>query len=237
MIWLLLLLALPAHAQPRSGYADATPDIRAMQDDDTANPAFLWVEQGRALWQTAGCAACHTTPETLHGAAAHYPKYNPALARPITLAERINLCRTDQLHTTPLPPESEDLLALTALVGLQSRFLPVEIDTSGPAAPHYEAGKALFTLRQGQLNLACATCHDTLAGHHLGGAPIPQGHPNAYPIYRLEWQSIGSLERRLRQCLAGVRAQPLTGTPLADLEFYLAARATGLTVETPGVRP
>lgn len=37
---------------------------------------------------------------------------------------------------------------------------------------------------------------------------IPQAHPTGYPIYRLEWQSMGSLQRRLRNCMTGVRAEP-----------------------------
>jgi hypothetical protein len=37
---------------------------------------------------------------------------------------------------------------------------------------------------------------------------IPQAHPTGYPIYRLEWQGLGSLQRRLRGCMSGVRAEP-----------------------------
>ena len=45
-------------------------------------------------------------------------------------------------------------------------------------------------------------------GRHLGGAPIPQAHPTGYPLYRLEWQGLGSLRRRLRNCMTGMRAEP-----------------------------
>ncbi len=50
---------------------------------------------------------------------------------------------------------------------------------------------------------------------------------------------MGSLQRRIRNCLTGVRAEPYTyGAPeLVALELYLAARARGLLVETPAVRP
>src|SRR5256885_16986097 len=37
---------------------------------------------------------------------------------------------------------------------------------------------------------------------------IPQAHPTGYPLYRLEWQNLGSLQRRLRNCLVGIRAEP-----------------------------
>ncbi len=49
----------------------------------------------------------------------------------------------------------------------------------------------------------------------------------------------GSLQRRLRRCMIGVRAEPYPyGAPeLVDLELYLAQRAAGLPIDTPGVRP
>lgn len=68
---------------------------------------------------------------------------------------------------------------------------------------------------------------------------IPQAHPTGYPLYRLEWQSLGSLRRRLRNCLVGMRTEPYPddAPEIIDLEFYLAWRARGLGVETPAVRP
>ena len=68
---------------------------------------------------------------------------------------------------------------------------------------------------------------------------MPQGHPTGYPIYRLEWQTLGSLQRRLRNCLTGMRAvaEPLGAQELVDLELYLMWRARGMPMETPAVRP
>jgi sulfur-oxidizing protein SoxA len=117
--------------------------------------------------------------------------------------------------------------------------MPVRVEINGPARPFFEAGRALFNLRQGQLNLSCEQCHDTLAGQRLGGALIPQGQPNGYPEYRLEWQGMGSFYRRLRNCLVGVRAEPFSpdAPEVDDLALFLAWRARGLNVETPAVRP
>ncbi len=97
----------------------------------------------------------------------------------------------------------------------------------------------MFQGRQGQLNLSCAECHDDNWGKSLAGAPVPQAHPTGYPLYRLEWQGMGSLQRRLRNCLSGMRAESYAyGAPeLVDLELYLMRRAKGLAVETPAVRP
>jgi cytochrome c len=73
--------------------------------------------------------------------------------------------------------------------------------------PFIDHGRELFTRRQGQINLSCSHCHDDNWGKRVAGAFLPQGHPNGYPIYRLEWQSVGSLQRRLRNCLFGLRAE------------------------------
>ncbi len=228
---LLLVLASPAHAAPRSGYADASPPVRAMQDDDTANPGFLWVQQGEAIWAD-NCSSCHGAPTGMRGVSARYPAYDAKLGRPLTLEQRIEQCRTERERAAAFAPESDELLAITAFVGLQSRGMPMAVDASGPAQSFAERGRELFTTRMGQLNLSCAQCHDDLAGHHLAGALIPQGQPNGYPLYRLEWQSLGSLARRLRNCLTGVRAEPLApdSPDLVALELYLGTRADGLTV-------
>ena len=51
----------------RSGYQDMSAALQKMQDDDTANPAMLFVQSGETLWSekagTAGksCADCHMT--------------------------------------------------------------------------------------------------------------------------------------------------------------------------------
>ena len=244
---LMLSLAVAATAgEKRSGYDDAGPQVRAMQDDDLANPAFLWVQQGAALWARregdAGrsCADCHGDVAGMRGVAARYPVHDGARGRVVNLEQRVNLCRTEQQGAAALAPEGDAMLGVTALVGLQSRGMPVAVDVSGPAtAAHAARGEAFFRLRQGQLNLSCGQCHDQLAGQSLAGSRIPQGHANAYPIYRLEWQGMGSLFRRLRACLVGVRAEPLARDDalLGDLELFLAARSSGLRVETPGVRP
>ena len=239
-------LLVMAAGEKHSGYQDASPETRAMQDDDASNPGFLWVQQGEALWNerigSAGrsCADCHgAAPVAMRGVATRYPLFDARIGRPVTLAQRIEQCRVDRQAATPLPADSDALLGLTAYVGLQSRGLPMQVAVDGPARPFYEAGKALFDMREGQFNLACAQCHDDLAGQRLAGSIIPQGHPNGYPEYRLEWQGMGSLERRIRNCMVGVRAEPFAGDSieLVELELYLGARANGLAVETPAVRP
>jgi sulfur-oxidizing protein SoxA len=175
----------------------------------------------------------------MKGVAARYPAFDKALERPVTIEQRINLERTHHQEVPPLPYESRDLLALTAFVANQSRGMPITTGDDPDLKPFVEKGRALFMQREGQLNLACANCHDDNWDKRLAGSPVTQAHPTGYPLYRLEWQSLGSLERRLRSCITGVRAQAYDyGAPeLVELELYLMSRARGMKMETPGVRP
>jgi sulfur-oxidizing protein SoxA len=232
----------------RSGYLSMGPETRAMQDDDTSNPGMLWVLDGKALWSRAAgaagksCADCHgDARESMKGVAAHYPMFDAAQARPIDLEGQINYCRTERQQAPALARESHDLLAITAYVANQSRGMPIDdvVAKDARLMPFLEAGRAAFERREGQLNLSCAQCHDDNPGKHLVGNAIPEAHPTGYPLYRLEWQSLGSMQRRLRNCLIGVRAEPYEyGAPeYVEMQLYLTWRARGMTIETPAVRP
>lgn len=236
-----------AQAEPRrSGYADMSPATQALQADDTRNPGLLWVQDGAALWaQPAGdankaCADCHgDAAVSMRGVSARHPAWDAVSAAPVNLTQRINACRVRQQRAVPLALDSQPLLALEAFVARQSRGLPLAQPDDARLVPATERGRARFEQRLGQLDLSCAHCHDQRAGGRLGAAVIPQGHANGYPTYRLEWQGLGSLQRRLRNCLTGVRAEPwpLGAPELVELELFLAQRSRGLAVEAPAVRP
>ena len=232
--------------QRRSGYADLGRDTKAMEDDDTANPATFGVLDGEALWNakmgpaSKSCAYCHgDAAQSMKGVAARYPAFDAKEGKPVDLEQRINICRRDKQNATPLEFESHDLLALTAYLARQSRGLPIAEPSDPRLAPFIAQGRALFEQRQGQINMSCAQCHDDNWGKKLAGNNVPQAHPTGYPIYRLEWQDLGSLQRRLRNCTIGMRAEPYGfGAPEnVALELFLMWRARGMTVESPGVRP
>ncbi len=240
------LAAEIAPAERRSGYEDMSRETRAMEDDDTANPAMLAVLDGEALWNrkagaaNTSCADCHgDAAASMKGVAARYPAFDAGLGRPVDLEGRINICRSERQQAAPLKLESPDLLALSAYVARQSRGMPIAPATDARLAPFTAAGRAFFNRRQGQLDLSCAQCHDDNWGRRLAGNIVPQGHPTGYPLYRLEWQSLGSLQRRLRNCISGMRAEvPEYGSPdYVNLELFLMQRARGMPMESPAVRP
>jgi sulfur-oxidizing protein SoxA len=239
-------LAIAQGDPRRSGYQDMGPALQKMQDDDTANPAMLFVQAGASVWAekigAAGksCADCHgDAAVSMKGIAARYPTLAPGIDKPVDLEGRINLCRTSHQQAPALAPESDGLLALDAYLALQSRGLPIAPPDEPKLAALRRQGADLFKRRQGQLNLACANCHDDNAGRKLAGATIPQAHPTGYPIYRLEWQALGSLKRRLRNCIVGMRAEPwdADAPEYLALESYLMERARGMAMDAPAVRP
>jgi L-cysteine S-thiosulfotransferase len=229
----------------RSGREDMTAPTRAMQDDDRQNPGLLWLQTGQALWrQRSGaaqrsCADCHGEPAQMRGVAPRYPAWDATTAGPLTLGQRIAQCRTRHQQGPAWATESDERLGLETLVAHASRGLPITPDPDPRLAPAVERGQARFHQRLGQLALSCTECHDQQAGQRLGGSVIPQGHPTGYPLYRLEWQALGSLQRRMRACLTGVRAEPWPDGAVewTELELHLKRRAAGMPLETPAVRP
>jgi L-cysteine S-thiosulfotransferase len=229
------------------GFEDMSPALQAMQLDDTLNPAMLWVREGEALWSQVpasgqSCASCHSTNTStsdIKTAATRHPAFDAALNQPVTLAGRVDLCRQRHQNQKPQNADGPEVLALTAWLMHQARGLPVAPPTDPRLTAWTQRGEQIYFTRMGQLNLACTHCHDQYAGQRLGGAPIPQAHPTGYPTYRLEWQALGSLPRRLRACMTGVRAEPFAADSVewVALESYLMKRAAGMKLEGAAVRP
>ncbi len=253
----LALVSLGASAQPahrgialtdlKSGTAFMSADLRTLQTDDGLNPASLWWLQGERLWHqpapdAPACANCHGEASgRMAGVAARYPRVTQSGVA-LNLEAQINQCRTRHQKSPAWAYESEALLAMTAWLAKASRGeLQEDAREAKSQLSHtasWQRGQAQYYQRIGQMNLACAHCHEQNWGRRLGGETLSQGHPVAYPAYRLEWQGVGSLHRRLRACFSGVRAEPpaFASQALMDLEVFLAWRASPLPLEAPGVR-
>jgi L-cysteine S-thiosulfotransferase len=229
----------------RSGYTYLSEANQRLQDDDFANPGLLWVERGRELWQqpdgktSTTCTSCHgNAAESMRDVRPRYPRFDAQTGKLINLEQQINRCRVEHVQAPAYPYESEALLALTAFVSTQARGLPMNVHIDGPARPFFEAGKAFYFRRRGQLDLACSHCHDRYAGQRLRGDVISQGQINGFPVYRHTWQTLGSTHRMFAWCNTAVRAEPYAynADEYVNLELYMAWRGRGLAVEAPAVR-
>ncbi len=228
-----------------SGWHFALSETQEMQSDDFDNPALSAIEQGAEQWSTAigskkkSCQECHgEAAESMKGVRASMPKWKASLNKPITLEQQINECRTERQGAEKVKFDSSFMLAMSSYVGLQSRGMPVNVDTSGPMEEWANKGKGIYYTRVGQLDMACANCHEDNYGNYIRANHLSQGHINGFPVFRLKWQKLGSAHRRFKGCMKNIRAKPykVGSDEFVALELYVASRGQGMAVETPAIR-
>lgn len=239
--------AAPAHLENLStiysGWRFRTSETQALQIDDFDNPAMIFVDQGIDLFNAVdgtegkSCSSCHTDgPEEFAGLHASMPKVvNGKLT---VMEDLINSHRKDKMGAEPWKWSSGDMQAMVALIGLQSRGMPMDVAIDGDAAPFWELGKEMYYTRYGQLELSCANCHEDSYGMMVRADHLSQGQINGFPTYRLKQAKLISRHNRFRGCIRDTRAETFAegSEEFKALELYVASRANGLSIETPAVR-
>ena len=235
-----------------SGNAFLTPGLLKLQNDTQNSPVSLWLDKGAALWADASngpsCQSCHGPVDTLKKSAATFPRIVSkvsAKASLVNLEDQITSCSA-RGGKEAFKVEEDEVLALSALLHHAGRgqAIDVKIDAGAPTESRelwqarLNRGTQLFSTRLGRINLACVHCHDQNIGRQMRLDVVSPGHPTGFPIYRMSWQRLGSVERRLRACYSGVQAVlPAPGDPdLRDLELYLKVRTNGMALDGPSVR-
>ena len=248
-----LWVAVAAWSQPwpsdskLSGNAFLPPGLLKLQADVADSPVTLWLDKGKQQWSDstggASCQSCHSTPATLRQAVAAFPRLTSTAAgqQLINLEDQIVACRK-RAGRTGARLEDDDVLSLSALLHHEAKGLPINVqpvrEQMHAWSARLENGTALFAQRMGRINLACVHCHEQNVGKQMRVDVISPGNPTGFPLYRMSWQKIGSMDRRLRACYSGVQAViPPPGAPeLRDLELYLKVRANGMPLEGPSIR-
>ena len=238
--------AAPAHLENvktiYSGWRFRTDETQALQLDDFDNPAMIFVDQAMDLFNTVdgsegkSCASCHEGPEQFAGLSATMPKVmNGKLT---TMEDFINGHRAEAMGAEPWKWSGADMQAMVALIGLQSRGMPMNVAIDGEAAPYWEQGKEMYYTRYGQLELSCANCHEDNYGMMIRADHLSQGQINGFPTYRLKQAKLISRHNRFRGCIRDTRAETFAegSDEFRALELYVASRSNGLSVETPAVR-
>ena len=228
-----------------SGWSFRTDETQALQMDDFENPAFLFVDQARADWTAElgadgeSCASCHgEVEEGMDGVRAHYPKWNEEAQEVRTLQMQVNSCLTDKMGAEPWEYAGGRMTNMVALISSVSRGDTIQVATSGPARKTWERGRDLYYTRFGQLELACANCHEDNYGEMIRADHLSQGHINGFPVYRLKNTRLNAVHSRFKGCIRDTRAETFeVGSPeFVALELYVASRGNGLSVEAPSVR-
>lgn len=228
-----------------NGNAFLPPGLLALQADTVNSPVTLWLDKGQAAWaETSGgrsCQGCHGEVASLKNAAPTFPKLTGNGQSLINLEDQILQCQA-RTGRAPGKLEDDEVLALSALLHGAARGLPIQVKPAPDQMAQWQArlahGTQLFATRMGRMNLACVNCHEQNVGQQMRTDVISPGHPTGFPIYRMSWQKLGSMDRRLRACYSGVQAviPPAGHADLRDLELFLKVRANGMPIDGPSIR-
>lgn len=227
-----------------SGWHFRTDETQALQIDDFDNPAMIFVDQAADTFEAVdgaagkSCASCHDGVESFAGLTAQMPKVDPETGKLVVMEDLINECRTERMEADAWKWSGADMQGMVALIGLQSRGMPMNVAIDGPAAPYWEQGKEMYYTRYGQLELSCANCHEENYGNMIRADHLSQGMINGFPTYRLKQAKLISRHNRFRGCIRDTRAETFAegSDEFRALELYVASRGNGLSVETPAVR-
>ncbi len=208
-------------------------------------PYDFAIDKGKAMFATPfgnGKTYGDCFPDKGIGIRQNYPYFDTTTGEVITLELALNRCR-EANGEAPLSYVKDDMAALTAYMAYTSRgkAFDIKIPDDPRARAAYENGARYFYTRRGQLNFSCASCHVQNPGQHIRTEVLAPalGILNAMPIYRSEWNGMGTISRRFVTCNSQVRGVPLApqDEDYRDVEYFLSYMSNGLPIVGPSSRP
>jgi len=215
--------------------------------DDLQNPGMWMIEKAQDLWKVKGptgssCATCHANVAALKTWSVSMPKFEPRLDRVLGVEEFVYRHAKATTGADWLMQSNENT-ALAVYLRFISNGQPIHVDVSSPGAKAALArGKELSSRKLGQLNFACADCHDPskaglkwIRGQWLGEQ---KGQYDHFPTWRTSLQTVWDIRKRFQWCQVNIRADelPPDAKEYGDLELYLASVNDGLKMNVPGIR-
>ncbi len=197
------------------------------------------VEKGQALYEkNKALQACF--PDVTIGG--DYPYFDEKKKEVVTLTSAINKCLTDagQKKWNEKKGDMADLEAYFAYeTGEAGKKVNIKI-ASADAAAAYERGKEYYYTQRGYLKLSCANCHVQGAAQRVRNESLSQllGHTTHFPVYRLKWQGLGTLERRMEGCVKDQGQNPpkTNSKEMKELIYFMAYMSNGMAVDGPDIR-
>ncbi len=248
--------------------ADATEQeierYRAMISDPMANPAFLNVDRGEALWgQARGSKAVSLQgcdlgegPGTLEGAYAKLPRYFKDADRVQDLEQRLLWCMetVQGLDTKDVvkrrfsgPGVVSDMEDLVAFIANKSTGMKFAVSIAHPKEQEmFSVGEAMFYRRSAIMDFSCATCHGEDGKRiRLQGLPnlSKAGKPaqetmGSWPTYRVSQSQMRTMQHRLWDCYRQMR-MPIpdyASDGITALTLYLTKQAEGGALLVPSIK-
>lgn len=237
---------------------------RAMINDPMANPAFLNVDRGEALWKEAR-GANKISLETcdlgegagkLEGAYAKLPRYFTDADRVLDLEQRLLWCmeKVQALDTKDVlsrkfsgPGKTSDMEDLVAYIANKSSGMQIAAQVSHPKEKEmYAVGEALFYARASVEDFSCATCHGD-DGKRIRLQALPnltkagkdaQETMGSWPTYRVSQSAMRTMQHRLWDCYRQARMPPpeYLSDGITALTVYLTKQADGGVLTVPSIK-
>jgi sulfur-oxidizing protein SoxA len=242
----------------RQAFPDVPPDdfvngpysmdkgMRKQWEDIMQFPPYDFaLDEGKKLFETPfknGKTYADCFPNKGIGIRQDYPYFDTKSGEVVTLSMVVNRCR-EANGEKPLNWEKGPMASIMAYMADTSRGkrFNIKIPSDPRALAAYEDGERYFYSRKGQLNFSCASCHVQSAGKRLRGDVLAPalGILASFPIYRSDWGSMGTIERRFTSCDSQTRAEPLKpdNKIYRDLEYFLSYMSNGSPIAGPGTRP
>ncbi len=213
-----------------------SPDAKAQFDTIMEFPPFQGeIDKGRTLWEKPfanGSTFSGCFPDGGRNVAGKFPYFDEASGKVVTFEMAINRCLRENGEHGFDYGDKEAMGLLTAYARTLSDGMRVNVVVNGPAAHRrYQAGRAFYFRRIGQLNLACASCHVTYAGNHFRDEIISPaiGQTTHFPVFRAG-DNLHTLHMRYQRCMEAMRAVPLPAgsEEFNDLEYFHSYLSNGL---------
>lgn len=259
-----LLGAAAAHAQAAEDGEKEIQRYRAMIDDPMANPGYLSVDRGEALWseprgtKKVSLERCDLGmgPGVLAGAYAKLPRWFADAGQVMDLEQRILYCmKTVQgLDTKDViarrfagPGVSSDMEDLVAFIANKSNGMKVAPPLSNPKERELAAiGEEMFFRRSSINDFSCATCHGE-EGKRIRLQPLvdfSKPNPKAqeaiatYPTYRVSQSQTRTMQNRLWDCYRQMRMpEPeYASEGMTALTLFLAKQGAGGVINVPSIK-
>lgn len=201
------------------------------------------IEKGQALYEKSfangkSFASCFESPAS----AADYPYFDNKRNEIISLTQAVNEC-LETNGEKAWNTKKGDMANLQGYMAFsaqeEEKTVDVKIDSQA-AADAYERGKEYYYTQRGYLKLNCAECHVDGAGKRVRNEKLSQllGHTTHFPVYRLKWKSLGTLERRMSGCIKDQGQVPPkdTSNEMKELIFFMSYMSNGMKIDGPDIR-
>ncbi|RXJ98761.1 sulfur oxidation c-type cytochrome SoxA [Arcobacter sp. CECT 8986] len=201
------------------------------------------IEKGEELYNKKfangnSLATCFPDPTV----AGNYPYYDLEKKEVISLTTAVNQCLTDN-GEKKWNAKKGDMAVFQAFLAYSSADEGKNVDIKIPnkeAQDAYERGKEYYYTQRGYLKMSCATCHVQGAGQRVRNEKLSPllGQTTHFPVYRLKWGSLGTLERRIAGCIKDQGQVPpkVDSKKMHELLYFMAYMSNGMPVDGPDVR-